>query len=414
MQWLTALLAFSVTMLVFAIITSTLVESVHRIWGMRSAGLQLMLENIYDKVVKPHIANPPLSAAEFAAIIMENRAMAERPGRAKGWLRRTLGPWLHWMLDKENISDMPVEIFTQKLADHRIVQQADNFTAEVLADIGQKYEAFGREASIYFERRARLLSVLAAIPVAFLFFVHPYKIASVYVKNPEIAQAMANQAERVSDDYEALRARLDAAQERAPGSVTKEAFKQSLDDLKAAMEAARARSAELAAAGVPVGWPGGDAVLAPCAARAIPPDAVQDVCVFTIRGRVFRRPTLASAFWLLVGGLLIGLGAPFWARAVSSLVSARGVSDRIAEIVGGAGRAPAMRGGAGVAAPAPASVAERTFWMARETAVGRQNAAAERHRASGQALPPGPPPQPPQPPQPATRGRQPRTRRKRP
>ena len=45
MQWLTALLAFAVTMLIFAIIVSTFVEMIHRVMRHRSAGMKLMLEN---------------------------------------------------------------------------------------------------------------------------------------------------------------------------------------------------------------------------------------------------------------------------------------------------------------------------------------------------------------------------------
>ena len=51
MQWLTALLAFAVTMLMFAIIVSTLVEMVHRIFHLRALGMRLMLENLYNRVI---------------------------------------------------------------------------------------------------------------------------------------------------------------------------------------------------------------------------------------------------------------------------------------------------------------------------------------------------------------------------
>ncbi len=375
MQWITAILAFAVTMLVFAIIVSTLVEMIHRVWDLRAGGMRLMLENIYTKVIAPHLAEPKPDAAEFASIIMENRATA-RSG--KGRPAGRMGRFLHWLLGADRVTSIPVEIFTQKLADSRIVKSADAFTDEVLADIGQKYEAFGREASAYFESRARFFSVLVAMGVAVAFFVHPYKIAVTYVKNPELAEAMADQAQRVSADFSALELRMQQAA-AAQGAGTSEQLQSALNDLRDAWKDAGARSRELASAGVPIGWPGPDDAVAPCFAGPGQPEpgaaVFREACTLPIGRFSPTVPTLWSAIWLMIGGLLVGLGAPFWARAVSSLAAARGVSERIAEIVSQpgleAGAEPAPRTRSGKPGPAatrrPKPVSSRTFELSRST-----------------------------------------------
>ena len=122
-----------------------------------------------------------------------------------------LKKFLRWFVDWAVVTDMPVEVFTQKLADNRIVGNAGALTDEVIKDIAQKYEAFCAEVSTYFESRARLLSVAMAFVVAWFFYVHPYKLAVTYFKNPEIAQAVADQAADVQAEYAVLVEKLNAA-----------------------------------------------------------------------------------------------------------------------------------------------------------------------------------------------------------
>jgi hypothetical protein len=303
MQWLTALLAFAVTMLIFAIIVSTFVELIHRLFGYRSQGLRLMLESLYERVIKDRLTGPDKpTAGQFAEIIMENRALIAQP-EPKGRIRK----FLHWLVDSSVVSDIPVEVFTQKLADNRIVSAADNWTDNIVADIAQKYEAFGNEASAYFQRRARVISVLIAFFVAWAFYVHPYNLAVTYVKNPELAQTVAEKAEETHAEYRMLAARLEETMKDGTASAAEtDALKDLMSEFKDKISESAAKTKELSEMGVPVGWP---------------------------EGMTFYKPGFANAFWLLVGGLLVGLGAPFWAQAVSSLTASRDVTRKITEIV---------------------------------------------------------------------------------
>ena len=77
------------------------------------------------------------------------------------------------LLSASQMTSIPVEIFTQKLADSRIIKSADKGLDAIVLDISQKYVAFGAEATEYFRRRARLFSVVVAFPVVYFFYVTP-------------------------------------------------------------------------------------------------------------------------------------------------------------------------------------------------------------------------------------------------
>ena len=217
MQWLTALLAFATTMFVFAVIVSMLVEMIHRIWDLRSKGMKLMLKNLYSRVIEPKLIGPsgtrPPTADEFASMMMENRAVMAKGETSRGffnWFKRCF-------VDRAVVTDIPVTVFMQKLVHDRVLGTEGTAANKVLndenvlKDIAQKYEAFGQEVSICFESRARLLSVFVAFVVAFMFYVHPYRLAVTYINNPQVAQGVADKAADVKAEYAVLVERLNAA-----------------------------------------------------------------------------------------------------------------------------------------------------------------------------------------------------------
>ena len=374
MQWLTALLAFAVTMLIFAIIVSTFVELIHRAFGYRKQGMRLMLESLFDRVIKERVQPADdLDAAKFASIIMENRALSAEKPEERGFLRRAL----HWLVNSSVVTDMPVEVFTQKLADNRVVKAIDGDINTIITDIGQKFEAFSDEASEYFARRARVFSVIIAFFVAWAFYVHPYELARTYAKNPELAQTVAEMADETHEEYRDISAKLEATLKAgASTGEESEELKKLIDEFKVKKDETAQRTKELADIGVPVGWPEN----MPSCSEAKEP------------GPCFRGfipwPGLANAFWLIVGGLLVGLGAPFWAQAVSNLTALRGVTQKITDVVAPErmqGGGPRTRGfGIG---PGSTSTAVATFKFAREA-----------------GAPPAAPAQPPAPPQPPFAG----------
>ncbi len=74
----------------------------------------------------------------------------------------------------------------------------------VLVDAVQKYEAFGKEASVYFERRVRLLSVIVAIFVAFALHVDAVDIFKTFLRDPAAREAMLKRKDDVMKAAESV------------------------------------------------------------------------------------------------------------------------------------------------------------------------------------------------------------------
>jgi hypothetical protein len=298
MLYLNAALAFAVTMLIMAIVTSTVVETIHRIIGLREDGLQRMMGHLYDRVLVPlfktkdeTFKSTPEHRRSFIDLMTVNRAPSNSDDSqtenaadmdAKhGFLSR-------WLWDGRRISELTAEDFMSRLATsdyEKLLPLAGSNPDPVLQDVEFKFGQFGVEATTYFGRRARLLSVVGAIAVAFAFHVHPANLWSSYTADPDTAQSVI--------------ALYDEAVKRSKESDDAEANKEIVDAIKIAKKNIVRQVDQLSGAGLTLGWPGG---------------------TFDLNAG---EPAIAKIFWLIFGGILIGLGAPFWTDAFKSLMSVR-------------------------------------------------------------------------------------------
>jgi hypothetical protein len=407
MDWITALLAFAVTMLFFSVVVSTLVELIHRTFRMREAGLYQLLQNYYGEVVKPSLSgtdpwSKPVTVdekevlrgpTEFADLLCENRAFQrEKLGKRFGPLA-AFGNWLNggidWTTSASFVSHMPVEVFMQKLAASGVFAATKFETpegAKILQDFGQKFIAFGSEMSEAFERRARVFSIIIALIVAFLFFVHPYRIAVAYLADPARAQRIADLRDEILAKQEQLTAdrteqtapetsKPPQSSETSPSSTPESTSTPSADENAAQdqqevreptsdaetgddaggsstaandsktvidgilkdIDALNSEVREVADLGVPIGWPADADVasIAPCAGGTAPAlRADLDAFCTSTNGAV--RPTAGSIFWLIIGGMLIGLGSPFWAKVINAVTPIKDVAGKIGEVLDGA------------------------------------------------------------------------------
>ncbi len=345
MAWLSATLAFATTMLFFALFVSTIVEALHRILGLRHQGMRLMLEALYKNVIWPHVEKvkpePTTTAKQFADIIMTNRSLGTN-GR--------IGAMMLWLTRKGESTNIPTEIFTQRLVDSRMVEVANALTEDVVRNIAQQYEAYGKDISEFFRARAQLLSLIVAFVIAFAFQVHPHALMSAYMSEPGLADRIVATIEGQEGLIERMEkiaaapapvAEAGAAGSPAPADGTAE-LRAALQELEAEIDSAGKALQALSQAGVPVGW--GDIRTCDKTERWTQP------CLPTW-DTVFTMAFAGTVFWLLVGGLLIGIGAPFWAQAVGALSATSGAAKRISELV-----SPETAQAKAVAAPAAAGV----------------------------------------------------------
>jgi hypothetical protein len=329
MQSLDAALAFAITMLVLAMVVTTLVETLHRIFGLREKGLALLLGNFYDRILTSRSAGASIGADDRRAFIDMMTINRGPVGRAPMTaLQRTLRvdarsedrKFLNWIWSGRRLGALSLVTFMERLGSSeyggRLVTQAsaagDRAVEWMLKDVAQKFEAFGVEASEYFEGRARLLSVIVGFVLAFAINVNALALFETFMRRPDVTQAVIDRGSEVTKKYEELQKQVTdanaaipaagAATAPPPGTGDAEAQRQveaARDSVQRAANDVSASISELRSVGVPIGW-----------TKAAAAD--------------YRRQPARTILGLVLGGLLIGLGAPFWYKAVQALSGVRG------------------------------------------------------------------------------------------
>jgi hypothetical protein len=391
MQILEAALAFAITMLVLSLTCSSFVEIVHRIFSMREAGLQHMLGQMFDQVLKKYFdkyqaAIPGYAQAEADAIrksfverMSSNRAPMgvtpnelptdPAPGNSAAKTARNLAAQVapahpsatylqkaknlairllqacHLWNGRELASMTPAEFMERlgstdfgaaiKQANDAVGAAAADTVDAVLKDIAQKFDALGKEAASYFEGRARLLSVCVAIVLAFAIRIDAVELFNTFLRDPNARNKVIEQTQAVTAQYKAM---TDAATALQANTSTdaKQQVEDLRNDLTSTINATRGTVKQYGGLGLPIGWTKENATLNPwaltCSAGGVTRVAAEgescrkgEAAGYVGWGAVIR--LIGS---LLLGGLLIGLGAPFWYDAVMGLTNIRGTVQQIA------------------------------------------------------------------------------------
>src|SRR5262245_4698623 len=300
MQLIEAALAFAITMLALSLVVSSFVEIIHRIFSMREAGLKYVLGRVFDQVlakyVTPNItaavqADATIAAAAenekvkellqsartgFVERMSANRApmgvtpkatptdpaeqVANNPRRAFGlWSGRDLAAMTPAQF-MERLGSMDIG---QAVAYANAAQNAGAAAADavnvVLKDVAQKFEAFGKEASVYFEGRARLLSVVVAMALAFLAHVDAVDLFRTYLRDPNARAKVIEQSEAVTAQHRAAAEAAKALKAIDPdATLSSDEVKKQIEGLKSDWKEAIAKAnstvKQYADLGVPIGW----------------------------------------------------------------------------------------------------------------------------------------------------------------
>jgi hypothetical protein len=420
MQILESALAFAITMLVLSLTCSSFVEIVHRVFSMREAGLQYMLGQMFDQVLNKYFdkyktAIPGYAQVEADALrqsfverMSSNRtplgvtpkelptdpdpgdpaAKATRASlaaqktpadpsasywqKAKNLAIRVLQVFHLW--NGRELSSMTAAEFMERLgstdfgaaikqANDAVGAKAADTVDAVLKDIAQKFDALGKEAAGYFEGRARLLSVCVAVVLAFAIRVDAIELFNTFLRDPNARNKVIEQTQAVTAQYKAM---TEAA--TALKANTSEDAKQQVEDLRkdltATMAATRSTVKQYADLGLPIGWTKENATLNPkaptCSKDGVTRVVAKGEACKTdeTAGKVGWRSVIRLVGSLLLGGLLIGLGAPFWYDAVTGLTNIRGTVQQISGSGQQKATAPAAPGQPADAAPQPGAPAQ--------------------------------------------------------
>jgi hypothetical protein len=373
MQLIESALAFAITMLVLSLIVSSLVEMIHRVFSMREAGLKYVLDRMFDQVLKDYLPNLDPQSDEFKTLkqsfvdrMSANRApmgVSPDPTPDKASSARRKQGWTFGLWNGRNLTSLTTKEFMERLGTidperlgqairvanekaNAVAGKAGTLAADasdaVLKDIAQKFDALGKDATEYFAGRAKLLAVLVAIGLAFFAHVDAVDLFRTYLSDPNARQKVIEQTQSVTAQYKAAE---DAAKvlkdvsaaTSAAGAPSAEAVKAQVDklgkDWQAAIGNVNSTVKQYQDLGMPLGWTEDRVKNAKMALKVWTCPSDTDVwtwqgdCKDEIRNVWFQLPTnLKLYFFLVLGGLLIGLGSPFWYNAVTGLTNIRSVA----------------------------------------------------------------------------------------
>lgn len=365
MQIIEAALAFAVTMLVLSIVCSALVETIHRVLRLREAGYRKMLGTFFDHVLKPYgVSQERDQFQEWMSSLRHPLGLvssAKEPPKQKT-CRVEQPTWLEkiyaWLL-RRGLSGQTTAAFMEKLGTSKAGQEIVHKAAaaagakqghtdddvkkaidRMLQDVAQKFEAFGQEASASFQQRARWLSIVVAIVLAFVLHVDALDLFGTLARDSNSRAAVL----ATQDDALKWVKRVEAemAKPQNGGSTATEA-KTASEDIKAAMENLKKAESHLRDLGVPIGWtenriiqagfwpwPSWDRCEAP---NQMPTSLENGECKqgrTKVAGIPLGVPTNIKLYLgLLLGGLLIGLGAPFWIDVIRNVTGVRDASLKL-------------------------------------------------------------------------------------
>ena len=351
---LSAALAFAITMLILSMVTNVIVETIHRLIRMRQKGLHLMLGHLYDRVIAPMVPNAGGAAlaagrAAFLEMMTINRAPSGTALLGEQTVADDDGGHVLWPWDGRRLDNLTVEAFMSRLggseygdAIRALGAGSEAGVTAVLGSIAQKFQEFGDEASTFFERRARFLAVVVSMFVAWFVYVQPYEIFATFMHDPAVAQRVIDMQDPVMDEAMLIVAAGPTATvpptDTAPAEGTDQTDPAGVDAAKVKV---KAYIDQLTTAGVPIGWtparleangfkfckvlginvPVPAFFGKPSVASGAPTDT--QATAAAIVTPLPDKPVFATILWLLLGGLLVGLGGPFWYDMVKSLSSVR-------------------------------------------------------------------------------------------
>jgi hypothetical protein len=368
MELLDAAIAFALTLAALATVVTVLMEIAHRCVLMRKKNLVQVMGLLNEELPKGTLGLDESKRWEFFTKVVENPAQAlsehipatlddgESAGDA---LNR-----LDWRCLRSGVYDkVSTEHVLRRLAELPQVQQlaaqaADKLKTE-FCRLARKYEEFGSAVSASFKRRSQFWSIVLGVGLAVVANVDGVRMFQAFQAKPALTQNVMARQEQFQQAYGQVESRkraildqqmkvtaaqsaLAEAQAKQPpdASQVAQAGKNlqvheskltalsNPEEIRRLAQETQSQVADLIALGVPVGsayFPhcrlfGDDAASTTCTGPLWPSGDVQGLWAkrFQFLGHVL--------LWLIpvvITGVMIGLGAPFWFDVAKRLADVR-------------------------------------------------------------------------------------------
>ena len=355
MQMLDAILAFALTLAAAATVATIVIEILHRSLQLRRRNLAVIVARLAEELEGGPIALAADDRTAFLTGVLLNPvgpgggdpASRDRVARfvdaAMDSLRRRTGVrakvngFLRWRDGRCLYDHVSLEHVLRRLADTRVVRAAvrdstDRVTRE-LERIARRFEELGSAVGNGFRRKAQSASLVAGFVIALVANIDGLRIFDTYLGNNELTASVISQQAALERSYTDAVARLDAVLEDL-SDASDEDPRDAIEVITDRVATARRQVDQLVDLGVPIGWryypacwdpeiPSrtGNAlganphVDARCRAMPEPPAVAVDAPVPARIHATLGVDTAGIILWLVaivVTGLLIGLGAPFW------------------------------------------------------------------------------------------------------
>ncbi|MFC1880735.1 hypothetical protein ACFL2S_04440 [Thermodesulfobacteriota bacterium] len=347
---LQSFLAFAATMLVLATLVTIIIEIVARIFRRRYRVFTHLLHQLFNKELQPlieeHIktrggVNPEKIEDELEGqlntFLDDIRNSPLKPQKDRNPLT-WFGGWLRWF-GADRSAKLTTEEFIRRFARSQIgrgiYQQTAGRIDKLIDSVCLRYEELSDAMREYIKNSSSVLSIAIGIILALMINIDAHRLFNFYVQNPDMAEKVAENATTYADAYKDAQQRLNDAlaaldREKTVSAESKAATKQEIEALKKRLKTVPASVAALKAKGIPIGFD----YFPYCRFRNMVKVDTADVYPCEEADQRYRAITPAVSgtdlwpdylLWVIkviITGVLIGLGGPFWYDAVRGLARA--------------------------------------------------------------------------------------------
>lgn len=308
MELVDSVLAFALIMAALASLVTLLMEVFHRVLRLRAKGMEALLSQYYDEVLFKKLDLSNINKQDVMDGVLIN------PAR-KIILDSSFRIFPNWLIEKlmcytEVSPDDLLKRINQTKAFNELKGKTEAEIRKTLGSIEAQYDEYSAAMSDYFKRRAKLFSLLVGILLAFAANIDGLRIYEALKVSPEIRASIISLHTSLEKSYELAQKNLDVVDSsRNPAS---EDNQKQIEAIKKNLEAA-AEVSKLSSMGLPIGW------------AYFPAKLDEDKLLINhlceLVDRIKSKPFDHLIWFLtvLITGLLIGLGAPFWFEVARKL-----------------------------------------------------------------------------------------------
>lgn len=378
-----AFLAFALTMVALTTAVSAIVGIFHRLLRLRARGLRQMMDYYFRNeiipflqsirakqtaqpkktdAIKPVLDNPHESKIEFLvdmtlvpAVVLQRGAESERA-------REALVERDTWQSLAHGLDTLTSEEFAKRLKASRVGHILEDYcssTGQAFDDwvtlLEERFASLSGAASERFMRSARIWTVVTGFLLAFGINIDTFNLLNSYMTNPQLRASVIERADQILESPQGGGAQQQGAGGASVDKLTEavKRAKEAVPSDSAAAAALRdvtqtadelvkeARNVQSIALGLTESFPIGWGLYPNCTQQRETVDLRCLKLASRSTGSNLAMPASfgaalrfvwdhdASGFirWIigvLLTGLLLGLGTPFWVQAVNSMLRARG------------------------------------------------------------------------------------------